>query len=247
MRQADMPVPAPRRTRGAGFTLIEMLVVISIIVVLVSILLPALSQAREAGRSVKCLANLRSIGMGLQKYMTDESKGLLPRVRPLNDGANTNDPSLLDVMSKYLDAALPVKLADNDWVVPDPWRCPSDRGSADEATQFKPLWQYNGTSYEYVPAFVMVVAETLTVREVQFGCTKAFEQSQPPLPLVIDADDWHNPRFNANKRADLPQDARWKRNAMYFGDYHAGQAQYVAPEQIQQLVADTVRFGGLGG
>jgi type II secretory pathway pseudopilin PulG len=224
-----------------------MLVVISIVVVLVSILLPALSQARETARNVKCLANIKGVGVGLQLYMSTESKGLLPRVRPLNDGNNTNDPSLLDVLAKYTDAAMPVKVGDNDWVVSDPWRCPSDRGSEDEATQFKPLWQYNGTSYEYVPAFVMVAAEMLTVREVQWGCTKAYEQAQPALPLMIDADDWHNPRFSVNKRGDMPADLRWKRNAMFFGDFHADRAAYVDPEQITRLIADTIRFGGLGG
>src|SRR5205814_9638812 len=100
-----------KKTRA--FTLIELLVVISVIAVLISMLLPALGRARESSRRTKCLANLHSIGQSLQMYMDQESKGLLPKVRPLNSGSNTNDPSLLDVMSKYIDAAIPYETVTN--------------------------------------------------------------------------------------------------------------------------------------
>lgn len=51
-----------------GFTLIELLVVISIIALLVAILVPSLSQAREQAKRVVCLSNLRQIGVGIQIY-----------------------------------------------------------------------------------------------------------------------------------------------------------------------------------
>ncbi len=57
--------------RKNAFTLIELLVVISIIVMLIALLLPALSQAREAGRRVACASNLRGIAIGAAVFSSD--------------------------------------------------------------------------------------------------------------------------------------------------------------------------------
>lgn len=54
-----------------GFTLIELLVVVSIISMLVSILLPALGQARKQAQKTICLVNLKQISMGLEIYATE--------------------------------------------------------------------------------------------------------------------------------------------------------------------------------
>lgn len=54
--------------RKNGFTIVELLVVISIIALLIALLLPALAQARQTAITISCAANLRSIGQELYEY-----------------------------------------------------------------------------------------------------------------------------------------------------------------------------------
>ena len=65
------------KTTPRGFTLVELLVVIGIIALLISILLPVLSRAREAANAAKCSANMRSAMQAVLIYVS-ESKGWLP-------------------------------------------------------------------------------------------------------------------------------------------------------------------------
>src|SRR5688500_17566876 len=71
----DLQIPAVGKQKG--FTLIELLVVIGIIMILAGMLLPALSRAKQQANRIKCLNNMRQLGLSIMMY-ADENEGQYP-------------------------------------------------------------------------------------------------------------------------------------------------------------------------
>lgn len=156
----------PAKPRRCGFTLVELLVVIGIISLLIAILLPSLGKAREQAQRVKCLSNLRQLGISFMMYGQDFKK--YPTRTNMSQFYGTYTAELIDrsypgfFLGNLLDPTIGPRVvveADkqkwsrkyvNNFAVME---CPSDRGDAGPlflaAFPGKNNYEVWGTSYWY--------------------------------------------------------------------------------------------------
>ncbi|MFI5381763.1 MAG: type II secretion system protein [Tepidisphaerales bacterium] len=129
------------RNRTSAFTLVELLVVIGIIALLVSILLPVLTKAKESSARTACRAHLRDIGSQFQMYLNDSHNKLpwvntMPSLQPpLN-----NYPSIVEILKPYHKGAVKV------------FRCDSDvirAFAAGAPAGYTTYYEREGSSYQY--------------------------------------------------------------------------------------------------
>ncbi len=111
-----------------GFSLLERLVVVSIIGMLVAILIPSLTGARDQSKSIQCMANLRSFGSSVLAYAT-ESSGYLCSGQA-DARANMNLPSsVTDLAETGIDKiGWIADLVNNGYCYPGQMLCPSNPG-----------------------------------------------------------------------------------------------------------------------
>ncbi len=125
-----------RLARRRAFTLVELLVVIGIIGVLIGLLLPALSAARERARRTACGSNLHQIGLSLDLY-ADANHGRLPNANPAGETSGTDENLILvDFNAQYTRS-------------PNVFRCPSSRLDPPTAIDTSDVGEENSARMSY--------------------------------------------------------------------------------------------------
>lgn len=150
--------------RRKGFTLIELLVVIAIIALLVSILMPSLSKARELAKRASCQMNLSSIGKGMAMYTNNNSdqfpfmigNSKVWATTPTGGNARITAPTAAPI-ARSVTSLMFMLVRDGQAV--KAFNCPSDDANPDPTPMYTPP---ASTSQEYAWDFTETPANTTT-------------------------------------------------------------------------------------
>ena len=222
--------------RTRGFTVPEMLAVVAIIVIIISLLLPSLSKARDATKTVICLSNLHQLGLGWRAYAND-NRGIIM-------GAHT-DRDNYDWVDNDAAPALPTNELETNirrgrmWAYVSElsmYKCPVDprrdylRSYSMNNFVGGGGWNVNArlrTSALPRPGQTMVMIEEPDPRGYNWGSWVIYPKGHPSASSWIDwAPAWHNDGCTlafADGRAEnwFWQDSRTRQIASFF-EVHPG-------------------------
>jgi prepilin-type N-terminal cleavage/methylation domain-containing protein/prepilin-type processing-associated H-X9-DG protein len=154
------------RARNSGFTLMELLVVVSVVAILAAIAYPVYQRVVQSGRATGCVSNLRQISVGLGAYLADNNN-VMPTLNTARASTSVDVPVIDNTLSKYI-------------TNPGVFACPADVNGFAQST---------GTSYFWNVAINGQSAANLSFLPNLMGAQNLQLPSQ--IPIMADKEGFH--------------------------------------------------------